>query len=241
MRIPVYGCGVIGSLLVHALCTAGNEVTVISRGRWKEILSTDGLHLKYVLQHKETIDHPEVAEQVTGNVSWDLVFSVTQGWQQEALLDTLPGIHGEMLVLIGNNPLCQEMEKKIHGLTPEQKVLFGFQSSAGVREEHAVKIFRAGKTGLTLGYVHQKPEEPERKMLGQALDGSGFCLEWCDDMQGYLYTHAAFVLPCVYLCYGHGCDLRIVRYAEIRCVLQAARERYRLRMRSTIRAGYGRS
>lgn len=166
MRIPVYGCGVIGSLLVHALCTAGNEVTVISQGRWKEILSTDGLHLKHVLQHKETIDHPEVAEQVMGNVSWDLVFSVMQGWQQEALLDTLAGIHGKMLVLIGNNPLCQEMEKKIHGLTPEQKVLFGFQSSAGVREEHAVKIFRAGKTGLTLGYVHQKPEEPERKMQG---------------------------------------------------------------------------
>lgn len=106
MRILVYGCGVIGSLLVHALCTAGNEVTVISQGRWKEILSTDGLHLKHVLQHKETIDHPEVAEQVMGNVSWDLVFSVMQGWQQEALLDTLAGIHGKMLVLIGNNPLC---------------------------------------------------------------------------------------------------------------------------------------
>lgn len=42
MKILVYGCGAIGSLLVHALCTDGNEVKVISRGRWKEILSTEG-------------------------------------------------------------------------------------------------------------------------------------------------------------------------------------------------------
>ncbi|MGN1388318.1 MAG: hypothetical protein ACI4WR_01605, partial [Bulleidia sp.] len=150
------------------------------------------------LQHIETIDHPEVAEQATEKGSWDLVFSVMQGWQQEALLDTLAGIRGKMLVLIGNNPLCQEMESKIHALTPEQKVLFGFQSSAGVREEHAVKVFRTGKTGLTLGYVHQKPEEQEQKILEQAFDGSGFRLGWCDDMQGYLYAHAAFFcLACI--------------------------------------------
>ncbi|MDD5882313.1 ketopantoate reductase family protein [Stecheria intestinalis] len=162
MRALVYGCGAIGSLLVHAFFTAGNEATVISRGRWKEILSTQGLHLKHVLQHKETIDHPEVAEQVTENVSWDLVFFWMQGWQKEALLDTLAGIHGTMLVLIGNNPLCQEMKKKTHGLTPEQKVLFGFQSSAGGLEEHAVQAARKRYQLIERAGMKIRPAEDEK-------------------------------------------------------------------------------
>lgn len=75
MRILVFGCGVIGSLLVHALCTAGNEVTVISRGRWKEVLDTEGLHLNHVIQKKETVDHPQVLEKVPEDGAFDLVFS----------------------------------------------------------------------------------------------------------------------------------------------------------------------
>lgn len=38
MKILVYGVGVIGSLLVHELITAGNDVTVVARGLWKETL-----------------------------------------------------------------------------------------------------------------------------------------------------------------------------------------------------------
>ena len=36
MKVLVYGSGVIGSYLVHVLCVAGNDVTVLARGKWKE-------------------------------------------------------------------------------------------------------------------------------------------------------------------------------------------------------------
>ena len=42
MKVLVYGIGVIGSLTVHELCKAGNDVTVVSRGCWKEVLERQG-------------------------------------------------------------------------------------------------------------------------------------------------------------------------------------------------------
>ena len=41
MKILVYGCGVIGSYLVHELYKAGNDVTVVSKGKWGDVLKTD--------------------------------------------------------------------------------------------------------------------------------------------------------------------------------------------------------
>ena len=39
MKVLVYGAGVIGGQLVHALTKSGNDVTVIARGAWKETLA----------------------------------------------------------------------------------------------------------------------------------------------------------------------------------------------------------
>lgn len=36
MKVLVYGSGVIGSYLSHVLCTAGNDVTMLARGKWKD-------------------------------------------------------------------------------------------------------------------------------------------------------------------------------------------------------------
>ena len=65
MKVLVYGSGVIGSYLAHVLCTAGNDVTMLARGKWKEQLEKNGLRIIHHLQHKETLDHPAVIEAIT--------------------------------------------------------------------------------------------------------------------------------------------------------------------------------
>ena len=52
MRTLVYGAGVIGSYLTHVLCAAGNDVTLLARGGWKEALEQDGLTIVHYLQRK---------------------------------------------------------------------------------------------------------------------------------------------------------------------------------------------
>ncbi len=39
----VYGAGVIGCYLAHVLCAAGNEVTLLARGAWKDALEKTAL------------------------------------------------------------------------------------------------------------------------------------------------------------------------------------------------------
>ena len=43
MKVLGYGSGVICCYLAHILCAAGNDVTLLARGQWKEQLQQNGL------------------------------------------------------------------------------------------------------------------------------------------------------------------------------------------------------
>ena len=115
MKILVYGCGVIGSYLVHTLCEAGNKVTVVSRGKWKEVLETKGLQIHHKLSRKDTVDYPAVID-AAGEEYYDIAFSVMQGQQQQSLLPFLAKVNTPLVVLVGNNPDAAKMEKELLSL-----------------------------------------------------------------------------------------------------------------------------
>lgn len=227
MKVLVVGCGVIGSHLVHTLMQAGNEVSVVLRGRWKEVVETKGLRIHHVLQKKDTVDHPIVLSG-PGDETYDLVFSAMQAEQQEEALTMLSGIRTDTLVLVGNNLHCAEIVEKIHAAAPEKRVLFGFQMSAGERKDTYVEVVRKGGGSMTVGCLHQEPEDEVKEKLLSAFSGTGYRLYWCDDMEGYLWTHAAFILPCVFLSYAHDCNMHHLSLSEIRQAVLAAKEGYRL-------------
>ena len=142
-----------------------------------------------------------------------------------------------MVVLVGNNPLCVQMEERIHVFSPRKKVLFAFQDSVGICRERNVKVLHMGKIGMTPGYVHQLPDDLDQSMLCAAFGGSAYKLSWGDDMQGYLYTHAAFAMPVVYLCYRIGCDLRKAHSSDIKCAVEDAREGFPLIEKAGMKIG----
>ena len=121
MKIMVYGCGVIGSFLVHKLCEAGNDVTVAARGKWKDVLQNNGLQIRHKLSGKVTLDHPKVVETVPENKPYDIVFSVMQGQQQEQLIPELAKINTSLVVLVGNNLYAAQMEKDLLSLSENKK------------------------------------------------------------------------------------------------------------------------
>ena len=82
MKVLVYGSGVIGSYLAHVLCEAGNDVTVLARGTWKDQLEKNGLCIRHHLQHRETLDHPRVIGDISEGMAFDAVFAVMPGWDE---------------------------------------------------------------------------------------------------------------------------------------------------------------
>jgi 2-dehydropantoate 2-reductase len=156
MKILVYGCGVIGSLLVHTLCKAGNDVTVVSKGSWGNVLQKKGLRIHHQLQHKDTVDYPKVAKELPDE-SFDLVFSVMQGCQQRNVLHELAKANATVVILVGNNPEAADMEREILALSESPKtVLFGFQGTAGVRSAESVNCLHVGNGSMTIGGLHTK-------------------------------------------------------------------------------------
>ena len=229
MKVLVYGCGVIGSYLTHVLCRAGNDVTVCARGRTKKILERYGLRIKHKIQKKRTIDRPRVIGEADENERYDIVFSIMQGQQQTALLPSLAKVSAPVFVLVGNNLCAAETEQKFHKLAGDnKKLLFGFQATGGVREGNHTICVRMGAGKLVVGGLHSYPNARERALIKTAFMGTKYGLDFMDDMEGWLYCHAAFILPIVYVSYKCGCDLRRATKAEVNAITAAAKEAYGL-------------
>lgn len=56
MRTLVFGAGVIGAYLAHALCKGGNKVCILARKERAESLNKNGLVIYHHLQHKTIND-----------------------------------------------------------------------------------------------------------------------------------------------------------------------------------------
>lgn len=230
MKILVYGAGVIGGQLVHALTISGNDVTVIARGAWKEALEKDGLRIRHYIQKKDTTDHPRVLEKPDGQ-RYDIAFAVMQYRQMERILEDLAAVNCPIVVLVGNNLSVSEMERRIlRAAASPKEVLFGFGSTAGTRENGKLTTVHTGDGKLTIGKAHAEVTAAEKTLLKRLFAGSRMSISWCDDMDAWLKYHAAFILPVVYLCYKTGCDLTKSTKEDRKLLLDAVGDAYHLLM-----------
>ena len=229
MKVLVYGSGVIGSYLAHVLCSAGNDVTVLARGRWREQLETHGLRIRHHLQRSETLDRPKVIGDISEGGGYDAVFAVMPYNKIGAILEPLAVVRAPLVVLVGNNMNPAAMEKAISGGTVcEKQVLFGFQVTAGKRdmEKGLLVCERLGAGNMDLGGLHHLPDEVTRSKLNEAFAGTGYRLNWQPDMEAYLICHLAAILPIGYLAYACDGDMRSSTGAQRRLMRLASREAY---------------
>ena len=230
MKILIYGAGVIGGQLCHALCACGNDVSVVARGAWAETLRTEGLRIHHYLQRKDTVDHPRVLEG-PGNERYDAVFAVMQYRQMERIVPDLAAVDSSIVVLTGNNLSASEMEARILSESPVPKtVLFGFGSTAGTRENGRLTTVHVGDGRLTIGKTDAEVPTAAKAVLERAFSGSRLSVAYCDNMDAWLKYHAAYILPVVYLCYKTGCDLKKSTRADRGLMLDAVKDAYHLLM-----------
>ncbi|MGN0977283.1 MAG: ketopantoate reductase family protein [Faecousia sp.] len=228
MKILVYGAGVIGCFLAHTLCDAGQEVTLLARGEWKDTLEQQGLTIHHSLQRKRTVDHPRIVE-TPGDQRFDAVFAVMQHQQMKAILPELAQLHTPLLVCVGNNLSAPEMEQAILAQSKEEKtVLFGFQGTGGRRENGQVECVRFGDGSMSIGGLHGEADEKIREQISSLFRGTRYRLTWVPDMDAWYRCHLTLVLPASYLCYTTGCDLRKATSVQRRTLLDAAGEAYGL-------------
>lgn len=227
MKVLVVGVGVIGSYLTHAVCEAGNEVTVVARGTWAQTLREKGLVIHHYVQHTTTTDRPRVVEAIPTGERFDVAFSVMRQNQQLAALPELATIDARVLVLVGNNMRAPEMARHLTSNGRAQHILFGFQSTAGNRETDHVDVVRWGATGLDVAPLHGEAT-PEEKVLLARVFTKAYKPHWTHDFDDWLKYHAAAVIPMCYVSYICGCDLHRASNQLLHRMVAAQGEAYAL-------------
>ena len=227
MKILVYGSGVIGSYLTHVLCAAGNDVTVLARGKWKEQLERNGLKIRHHLQREETLDHPKVIGDIKEDDRYDAVFAVMPYNKIGAILDQLAAVNAPLVTLVGNNMSPVAMQQTILEKTVcDKQVLFGFQATAGKRDKENGMLIceRAGAGMMDIGGLHSEPDPRTKVKLALIFSGTGYKLNWQPNMEAYLICHLAAIMPIGYLAYACGGDMTGSTAAQRRLMRLASRE-----------------
>jgi 2-dehydropantoate 2-reductase len=206
---------------------AGNDVSLLARGQWAEILKENGLRMHHWLQRKDTVDHPAIITEIDENIHYDAVFTVMQYDQTVAVKEQLSKVWCDTLVMIGNQLSFDEMESYIAGNSVHPKeILFGFIVATGNRKDGKVLSRHVGAGRLELGYLRATvPDELKRKIQSM-FRGTKWKLTWNDEMASFLACHPAFILPSFYLMIAKDFDLRKVNRRERKIWKAASRECY---------------
>ena len=226
LRLLVVGVGVIGSYLVQVLCAAGHDVCVVARGQWADTIESDGLRVHHYLQHSNTVCYPRVVRELPKDERFAATFVVMRQDQMVALAPDLAKLDTDLVVCVGNDLLVSEVEDAIksNGVGP-QRVLFGFQGTAGHREEGRAVVVRLGAWHLTVGPAVGSIGNEDRALLGQIFCGS-YQARFEHDMRWWLVCHAVSVLPFCYLSYRLDCDLTRASADDITKLTDAIAEGY---------------
>ncbi|MDO3412170.1 2-dehydropantoate 2-reductase N-terminal domain-containing protein [Saccharibacillus sp. CPCC 101409] len=206
MNILVYGAGVLGSALAHTLIKTGHRVTLLARGRRAEQLEQDGLVIRHYIQRKTTVDRPKVIRELAPDSEYDLIFVVMKYFHFSPVLPALAANASRNIVLIGNNPdayALQEEWKRLGG-EPE-RLAFGFQISAGTREDSGrIVSIRFGAGEMVVGALDGPI--PFLPLLRQAFENGRYKLTVHDEIDAWLKNHIVPIVPLTAAIFSHGRD-----------------------------------
>ena len=199
MRILVYGAGVQGCQLAHSLAqNKKNVVTLLARGEWKEVIDQKGLTIRHMLQRKTTVDRMQTIDVLAPKAN-----------------------RSQYFIFVGNEPYAQEMLQAMQ--RPVDKIAFGFQNNAGRREHDRLVSVHMGM-GMTIGGATAPLSGAFRLRLQAAFEGTHYKLTYYSDMDEWLKSHIAFILPCAYACYAVDGELSRTTVEQRRMIVDAAWE-----------------
>ena len=205
MRILVYGTGVLGCNLARDLHIAGKDVTLLARGLWAKTIKDQGLRIKHLI--KTTVDRIPVIESLGEDDTYDVVFVVMQYTQLDSIAPILLKNVSQNIIFIGNNMEAKEYEQKLTG----RNVWFGFSSSAGRREETRVNSISMHKITVGSAVGPCKEEVFIRSIFAETK----MKLTIMSDMDEWLKTHIAFILPLANACYKTNGNLKEIKNDKV--------------------------
>lgn len=229
MSILIYGAGNIGSIYAGLLADAGHDVSILALGERLDRIREHGVELEDSATGRHTTAWPNAVEELQPEDAYDLVI-VALG--KEHVSEVLPILaenrHTPAVMFMGNN--AAGPGEMVDALGAE-RVLLGFPGAGGVphgdRTRYVITSKREQSTtiGELDGTRSARIHETER-----VLRSAGFSVAICNEMDAWLKTHVAEILPTAGALYmAAGDPQRFARTSDAQVLLvRAIREGYRV-------------
>jgi 2-dehydropantoate 2-reductase len=229
MRILFYGAGVIGSLYAARLQESGQDVSILARGQRLMDIREHGIVLDDGATGQRTTTRVTAVERLAPEDAYDLVAVTMPRNKVPAVLPMLAANQQTPNVLFMNQNIVGP-DEMINALGRE-RVLLGFPGAGGMREGHVVRYIVTSRReqATTIGELDGRTTS-RLKQIADALEGAGFPAEFCPNMDAWLKTHTAEILPTAGAFYMTGCDRhRLARTREgMVLMLRGIREGYKV-------------
>ena len=229
MKILVYGAGNIGSLYAARLKESGQDVSILARGKRLAEIREHGIRLENVVTGQQTTERVNGVEELHSDDRYDLVLVVLPRNRVSEVLPVLAANRETPNVMFfGNNAagpgaLIEELGR--------DRVLLGFPGATGVARDHVIRylITSAQEQPTTIGELDGATSKRVER-IADALKAAGFPVSICSNMDAWLKTHAAEILPTANALYMAAVDAeRLARTRDaIVLMLRSIREGYRV-------------
>lgn len=217
MRILVVGAGVIGSVYAGRLAEAGHDVSILARGRRRDVLDAEGLHLFTAGNHLTS--HPQLLSADEIGFPVDLTIVAVRATQLDAVLELLAALESPTVAFLQH--LGPQAERVRRMVGPDRTV-FAFPGIGGLfRDDGSVEYVEIAAQPTTID-----ANATRVSVLQSAIDSTGMRTALEADMAGWFATHSVFIA-----CLGAGilkCDGSATKLAsdpsQLRTVVQSVRE-----------------
>ena len=227
MKISIYGAGVIGSVFAGKLALAGNDITVLARGKRFEELKNDGIVLANPKTQKVEQATVNVIDTLLPNVQYDYIIVAMQRTQVDNILSVLSQNCSKNIVFVVNT--ARGYDKWVSAVGKD-RLMIGFPSAGGERKDGKVYYFigkgvqRVFQTTTFGEYSGERTRRVEIliRLFNQAKIPSVFC----KDMDAWQRSHVALVTNIANALYGFDCDnFKLGRsYKDIKQMIRGIQE-----------------
>jgi 2-dehydropantoate 2-reductase len=229
MRFLVYGAGNIGSLYAARLAQSSQEVAILARGTRLEQIRQRGIELEDGISGKRTTTSLHVVDRLDPDDAYDVVLVILPKHRSPEVLPVLAA-NGRTpsVMFFGNNAAGPGAMTDAIG---RGRVLLGFPGAAAVPQDGAIRyvITSAREQPTTIGELDGSKSD-RIVAIASSLQAAGFPVSVCTNMDAWLKTHVAKILPTVCALFGAGGEPEQLASSDeaLRLMLRSIREGYQV-------------
>lgn len=205
IRILVYGAGVIGSLYAARLKDAGHDVVLLARGRRLNELETHGIVLQDEATGRMAVTRVTLTDHLDPTDRYDLIVVTMRKGQVESILTSLAAntVTPTVLFMVNNGAGPDRWVEAVG----RGRVVLGFPGAGGGKDGPQIRyqITSPSTQPTTLGELNGRVT-PRLQAIRTAFQQAGFPTELSPNMDAWLCTHVALVVPIANALRLHGGD-----------------------------------